>query len=120
MASGEEEALCSFSSLPAELLTLVAENLRIPNTSRLSALQPLARFAAASTACLAAAQGELQDAALLILQLGVAHLEEVRAVRAALSLPFDANHDPGLAKILGILRYQVLRRRGRLDEIWHQ
>ena len=62
MASGEDEEPRSLSSLPAELLTLVAENLRIPNASLLSAQSSLARFAAASTVCLAAAQDELRAA----------------------------------------------------------
>ena len=108
MAWGEGEEPRSLSSLPAELLTLVAENLRIPNASLLSAQSSLARFAAASTACLAAAQGELRAAF-------VKALEEVSAVRAALSLPYvrsGANEGPGSAKIFAILRYQALRRAG--------
>lgn len=119
MASEDEEP-CTLSSLPAELLTLVTENLSIHNASRLSAQSALARFAAASTACLAAAQGELRAAR-------VKALEEVRAVRAALSLPYmdwrsaGANEGPGKAMILGILRYEALRRAGgRIDEMWHE
>jgi hypothetical protein len=49
------------SSLPFELLKLVAENLLIHNASRLLA-QSLASFAAASTTCLAVTQGELRAA----------------------------------------------------------
>ena len=71
-------------------IKLVAENLLIPNASRLSA-QSLASFAAASTMCLAAAYGELRAAL-------VTALEEVRA-----ALGPGANHGPG-----------------RIDEIWHQ
>ena len=62
VASVVEEP-CMLSSLPADLLALVAKNLvpQEPNASRLLA-QSLARFAAASTMCLAAAQDELRAA----------------------------------------------------------
>ena len=86
----EEEEPCTLSSLPFELLKLVAENLLIHNASRLLA-QSLASFAAASTTCLAVTQGELRAAL-------VTALEEVRAARGS-----GANHGPG-----------------RIDEIWHQ
>ena len=70
----EEEEPCTLSSLPFELLKLVAENLLIHNASRLLA-QSLASFAAASTTCLAVTQGELRAAL-------VTALEEVRAALA--------------------------------------
>ena len=62
VASVVEEP-CTLSSLPADLLALVAKNLvpQEPNASRLLG-QSLARFAAASTVCLAAAQDELRAA----------------------------------------------------------
>ena len=81
-ALASEEEPCTLSSLPAGLLKLVAETLLIPNASQLSA-QSLASFAAASTMCLAAAQGGLRAAL-------VTALEEVRA-----ALGSGANHGPG-------------------------
>ena len=68
------EEPCTLSSLPDELLKLVAENLVVPEASRLSA-QSLARFAAASTMCLAAAQGALR--AVLVASVEVMELAEV-------------------------------------------
>ena len=53
MSNGNSDEPCTLSSLPLELITLVAEELD---------LSGLARLAAASTVCLAAAQGELRAA----------------------------------------------------------